>query len=299
MAKELKIVVDFVDVKKNDLETISKHSEPDLVIVDHKLENIQTGIFRTGSTAAAYIRELWSECPVVCVTGMNKTDLDSQQRPYYEDIFEINNISKYYNSILSIARSFNLIKTKRPSNSEDLLQLLKAPKEDYERLKAVLPHNIKSDFSTDNKGLIFDISYWIRNVLIERPGFLYDSLWVATYLGLKPEALKKVEEHFINAEYNGLFSTETDKRWWKTKVLQLLSQKVADFGLPWEKGRHLPNLLKKDYSKCYATKADYPETVAFTDDTENAKRVQMRIYSTVSHPSYENLMFFEEIRMMK
>src|SRR5258707_6295581 len=70
----LKIGGGFVNVRnKNLTETLDKllkKSEPDLVIIDHKLEDVSSGEFKTGSTAAEVIRETWSECPIVCVTGV-------------------------------------------------------------------------------------------------------------------------------------------------------------------------------------------------------------------------------------
>lgn len=297
--KAKNISIEFKEVRNNSLEDSLNISEPDLIIMDHNLENMASRIFQTGSTAASFIREKWPECPVVCVTGVSKNDVDDQKRKYYEDLFEINKISKYYDSIISIAEGFRKLKAKRPKNSSELLKLMNAPKTDLERLSSVLPHQLKIDLVPKNKSQIFNISQWTRKTLLERPGFLYDKLWVATLLGLKEEGFDKVEKMFESAIYSGIFAEPSQKRWWKSKVLAILSEHVEGVGLPWVKGRKLPKITKKDYSKCYQSNSDFPETVAYVDDTIGSSRAAMRLQNTIPHPVYEDLVFFEEIRMMK
>ncbi|GAH64337.1 unnamed protein product [marine sediment metagenome] len=135
---------------------------------------------------------------------------------------------------------------------------------------------------------------------MERPGFLYDRLWTATLLGLNENGFKKVEKLFTTAKYKGIFADESRERWWKSELIRILSKHVNVPGLPWEKGRSLPNITTRFYSKDYYSnfKEEYPETVAYTDETSN-KRAQMKLKYTVPHPKYDKLLFFEEIRIMK
>ena len=68
-----------------------------------------------------------------------------------------------------------------------------------------------------------------------KPGFLYDTLWTATLLGLKEESFKKVTHLFKNAKYLGLFADKSNERWWQTQVRQIIYAKNPDdkSALPW------------------------------------------------------------------
>jgi len=290
----------FVAVKgdyQDNLDELFNGSEPDLIIMDHNLEKSTTGVFKKGSTFAAFIRETWNECPIVCVTGQDIDIVDSQQRSLYEDVFSISQISKYYPTIRSISESFRILNRKRPKDIADLFDLMKAPVEDIDRLKTIMPIELKENFK--DKSQLLNISHWVRNVLLKRPGFVYDRMWLATTLGIKESSLVKVESIFSRAKYSGIFADESNDLWWKSKALDTLTNQIDEVGLPWEKGRKLPGIIKRDYSICYASGEDFPETVAFIDETKDSKRASMKLQYTESHPNYGDLLFFEEIRIMK
>jgi hypothetical protein len=132
-----------------------------------------------------------------------------------------------------------------------------------------------------------------------RPGFLYDRLWVATLIGIKESSFHKVEDTFKPAMYKGVFADSVEPRWWKASILEILSKEVAESGLSFEKGRKLDRIEKKDYSKCHEDGSDYPETVAFEDETPSSKRYAMKLQNTVAHPLYSDMLFFDEIRLYK
>jgi hypothetical protein len=120
-------------------------------------------------------------------------------------------------------------------------------------------------------------------------------------LGLNENGFKKVELSFTSARYKGLFSDESKERWWKNKLIKILSKHIKSSGLPWEKGRSLfPSKATQYYSKDYYSdyKEEYPEVVAYIDDS-SSERKSMKLKYTVPHPKYEKLLYFEEIRMMK
>lgn len=301
MEKRLGVNIDFKDVKTNDLDkclvVMLNEKQPDLILIDHKFDDNKTGIFKTGSTIAALIRDTWPTCPIICVTGINIDEVDSQKRSLYEAVLQFHDISKYDDTILSIAKSFKKISEIQPQNVNELLELLKAPSVENQKLETILPNYLKENFA--DKGLSTNLSNWIRNILIERPGFLYDKLWTSTLLGIKEDSFHKVEEFFKSAKYKGLFADNSKPRWWKASILEILSKKVKQPGLSFEKGRSLNRIEKKDYSKCYVDDTDYPETVAFEDQTSFSKSYPMKLQNTVSHPAYSDMLFFEEIRLMK
>ena len=297
------IEVNFIEVKGGSLnkvlEEILSQNEPDLILMDHKLQDdIDQALFNTGSTASEILREKWPSCPIVCITGVKIEDVDSYKRSLYEDVFSVENISKYYLTLISIAKSFIKLRSKPLDNVEGLLSLLKAPSEDKKRLSTILPDTLKKDYS--DPSLPVFISRWVRKTLIAKPGFLYDRLWTATLLGIKEGSLVKVEELFTKAKYRGIFSDDSNERWWQSSLRKILSSEVDDPELiyPWEQGRKLAGITEKDHSKCYASGEAFPETVAFIDETATI-RAPMRLKYTVPHPQFEESLFFEEIRMMK
>jgi len=299
-AKKIKIT--FEDVKKkdlfNELRRILDDTEPDLILVDHKLDKVSEGIVRTGSSVAEIIREKLPECPIVCITAVELQDIPLHMQSIYEDIIRWSNFSNYYSTLLSIAKSYKKLKSTRANNINSLLKLIDTPKDEIIRLSHIMPEEIKAHFNDDS--LLFNISKWIRHNLVIRPGFLYDRLWAATLLGIKETSFKKVQKYFKKAKYNGIFADESNERWWQAKLREILYSisKRSELKLPWELGRELPGITKRDYSVCYACKKDLPETVGYIDELSENKE-QMHLRCTITHPNFENSLFFEEIKMMK
>jgi CheY-like chemotaxis protein len=305
--ERLKVDIKFINVKgkdlENELDKILSGHEPDLILMDHWLNDVKNKGFKKGSTAAEVIREKWPECPIVCVTGQELRDIDSHKKSIYEEVVGFDKISDYYSTFLSIANSFKEIKKNCPKDVNDFIKSLKAPEDDKNRLKSILPNELKSkEMYQDKIGLLLNISKWVRHLLMKKPGFLYDRLWTATLLGLKEGSYKKVEHLFAKAKYNGIFSDENNERWWQSKVREILFLEFpeSDSIYPWELGRKLPGIDKSDFSKCPHPERDHadPYTVAYTDEAAK-ERVQMCLRHTVSHPCFEKSLFFEEIRMMK
>lgn len=297
----LNMAGEFIDARIDQSKMLSdlfSKPQPDVLIIDHNLENNVTGIFKKGSTLAANIRETWPDCPVICITGQDTLNVDSQKRLLYQEVISVTHISRHYNTIFSIAKSFRKLKEAKPNDVDQLLTLMKAPKEDKEKIKSIIPQELKDNFGDIGVSLI--ISHWLRNTFLKRPGFVYDKLWTATTLGLKETSLAKVDGIFESAKYSGIFADDSNPLWWKSKLLSILSSRVEEFGLPWEKGRFLSaDFTKRDYSACHVTGDDFPETVAFVDEAKTSERAPMKISQTLPHPNYEDLLFFEEIRIMK
>jgi CheY-like chemotaxis protein len=300
LKETLKLSGLFIDVKgdyTDGLKALFKKPEPDIILIDHNLKDISSGVFKKGSTFAAYIRETWPDCPIVCITGEDITKVDYQKRSLYEDIFSITKISKHYPTILSIAKSFRKLKEDRPKDVDDLLALMKSPKEDHERLRTIIPQDLKENFK--DKSHLLNISHWLRETFLKRAGFVYDRLWLSTTLGIKESSFHKVENIFSKAKYTGIFADESNPVWWKSSALELLAAQVKEAGLPWENGRKIPVISKRDFSSCYSSGEDFPETVAYVDEAKDAKRAPMKLKYTESHPNFEDLLFFEEVRVMK
>jgi CheY-like chemotaxis protein len=304
LESRLNLDVKFIDVENENLpaklKEILSRNEPDLILMDHMFDKVKKNGYNTGSTAAEVIHEKWQACPIVCVTEVDLKDIDLHKQSIYEDIFKFGNISYYDSTLVSIAASFQELKKKPPQNIDDFIGLLKAPEDDWERLKAVIPEELKNKELYQDPSLLLTISRWVRHTLITKPGFLYDRLWTATLLGIKEESLPKIENIFSEAKYSGIFADKGNERWWQSKLKEILFLQFPEIDeiYPWKLGRKLPGIAKDDFSKCYASGEDFPETVAYTDEAAKTRK-PMRLRYTVSHPGFEKFLFFEEMRMMQ
>lgn len=301
MAQLLKAKVEFKDIKDKDLvkvlDAMIAKQEPDLIIIDHNLEDADSGIFKKGSTAAAYIREVWPECPIICVSAVEIGQVDTQQKNLYEAFISIEEISDHYNQIKSIAMAYRLAKESRPRTINEILNLLDAPEIDRIKLASIMPTQLKENL--EDTSIIVEIARWVNGTLLQRPGFIYDNLRVGTLLGLNCDGFEKIKKRFKSAKYTGLFENDSHEKWWKSQVLITLSELTDASGLPWEIGRTLKGLTEDDFSRCYASDEDYPETVAFVDQSKTANEEAMKLKYTTVHPDFESLLYFDDIRLMK
>lgn len=299
-----KVKVFFYDVKNKDLystlQAITReHKEPDLLLIDDKLDKVTEGLIRTGSTAAEILRESWPNCPVVCITAVKLEDISLHRQDIYEEIIEDKNLSDNYVLIMAIANAFNLMRKKQPTDVAGVIKLIKAPAMDRDRIVTVMPETLKAHIK--DKSLNMNISRWVRHVLLSRPGFLYNRLWAATLLGVKVTSFKKIQKYFTAAKYDGIFADSNNEKWWQSQLRSALPSivKKNEETLPWLLGRSLPLINKSDYSICYACQKELPETVAFIDQTPTSAQAPMHLRCSVVHPSFENSLFFDEIRVMK
>jgi len=303
LERALKIKVHFEDVRGKNLAEILHRilsgAQPDLVLIDHRLNKVsEGGIIQTGSTTAEIIREKWGDCPMVCVTAVSLQDIELHRKSIYEEVIEYPELSQNYPLLISLARSFEFLRKNRPKDIKGLMRLIKAPSGDRARLIAILPQELKRNY--EDKSLLASISKWVRHTLMAKPGFLYDLLWTATSLGIKEHSFEKVHDVLTEARYKGIFADEGNPRWWQTRIKEILYTKFpGDEGqFTWDLGRKLNGVTKRDYSVCYVCKKEFPEVVGFTDETAQMRK-PMHLRCSVSHPRFEKALFFEEIRMMK
>lgn len=312
LEKRLKVSIDYKDVMNNDLqnciaELLNRKQSPNLILIDHKLDYDQSQLFKTGSSVAAVIRDKWPYCPIVCVTGADNIEkLSSINRSLYQEVIPFINISDKDEIILSIAKGFNEISATKYKNLNKIIELLKVPETETTKLKLILPIELKDNYS--DHGIATNLSYWVRKKLMKRPGLLYNRLWVATLLGIKETSFKKIEPLFNSAKYKGIFSLESDPRWWKSSVLEVLANKVKVNGLPFEKGRLLSfeksKITARDFSTSYTNTNETPETVVLLDDSSTLDDDPVQWHpetfkNSEPHPYYPDMLFFDQIRKIK
>lgn len=280
MAKNLNAAVKFINVRGKDIKGFSDELErvfqtplPDLILVDHKLDKLEGDYVSTGSSVAELIRDKLADCPIVGVTAVDiQREINYSKKAIYEDVLSIDKISKSYSTLKVIAQSYKRLKSRRPKNVEELFNLIEAPQDDRGKLSKILPSDLQNRF--DDKSLLQRISKWVRHTLMKHPGFLYNELWTATLLGLKLSGFKRIAKIFEGAKYQGVFSVESDPRWWPTRVKEILYKKFPkrEYVPLRELSQDLHGVAKKDRSICYACKRILPETVAFVDESSSEEK---------------------------
>jgi hypothetical protein len=295
---------EFVNVSSGDVETkveqLLNGSKPPLIILDHILDKTSSTspIFKRGSTIAEAIKEQWPDCPVIGVTNIDQIKrVDQRTRQTYDAFFPYDELGDYLEMIDSIEAGFATIQLQNPSNPTEIVSLLNPPREELERLIAVLPHDLKG--SAPDPSVASRLHRWV-NHLLNRPGLLYDRLWSATLLGLSENGFLEVENTFEDGKYTGLFGTTNNSRWWSTRLTQILYQHYAPepTEFSWQVGRRLTRDDPALYSRCYACDGEFPETVAYLD-TASEERYPMHLKHTILHPGYKRELYFEDVRVLK
>ncbi len=271
--------------------------EYDLILIDHVFGGT-TDANLTGSTVAESIRDRQKNCPIIAVTNV-PGKIDIHKHGAYDDVIKFaDDMSQRVDYLKSVSDGFRLLNKKPPSNVDDLMKLLKAPRDDHERLIKIIPHELKSSMA--DPGFVSSFYKWIKFKFLERPGFVLNRIWTSTVLGVKESRFDIVEGLFEKARYKGIFSKVSDQRWWQSQIKKVLFDTLSDEPemLPWELGHKLPGLSAADVPICPVCKEKFPEIVAFTDETAKTAR-PMHIKCTELHRDYESSLYFEDIRLMR
>ncbi len=291
----------FINVKGKELATELQNlldgSSPKLIIIDHVLDKAadKNALLLKGSTIAGAIKERWPSCAVVGVTNADTIrDIDLRTKSTYDAIFPFQNFGNYFERISGIANGFAAV-SKRDADPEELVGFLKGPRSDLPRLKEALSDDLKNNQDASVPSRFYR---WVDR-LIERPGFLFDRLWSATFLGLTESGFARVERRFERAKYKGIFSREKDPRWWVTRLSEVLYKlSPPEPGeLSWHVGRRLPRIKPSQVSSCYYCSEAFPEIVAYLDEKTEERR-PMHLKCTTLHPRFARELYFEDLRIM-
>lgn len=254
---------------------------PNLIMLDHNFSTVPKRQFDVhGSAVAHLLRIRLPHIPIVCVSGQSieSDQFNIEDISEYTYLFDVNQINTEANleQLFSIAQDFHLLcfPDKR-SVRQALVDALQPPELDQPALLSVLPGEFEGAYvhgTTPHR-----IAYWILNVLMKRPGFLYDSLEAATFLGLSESAfLDKVKQQFGASIYKGPFATEAHPLWWASALADVLYESLPDYIAlpPQEAGRKFEGIVEEDFSRCAVTNeyTPAPDVVAYTDATRSSRR---------------------------
>lgn len=233
---KLKIVPRNTPKSTKDYKEIEK-CRPELILVDYDLAKPDADgdvIGISGVTLATELRQKFSEIPIVLFTRKSVFNIQAYSKIkqtlssideiiYKHDLFKSD--SELLDILYELSIGFKKLRNCKSRNWGDLLEVLKAPKSDYDKLKLADP-----PISSGNKSIcsVSKVTKWIREVLINYPGILYDVIHSATFLGISKEAFLKseVQQFFSRAKYTGVFPTP-EGRWWKSKLLEIANSKMT------------------------------------------------------------------------
>jgi len=206
--------------------------EPQLMLIDFDLTkpDYQGRVISiSGVSLATELRQKCPDIPIILFTRKSvfndkdyyvKQTLSSiDQVIYKSELFKID--SKLLYDLYVLAEGFKKLSESTPKLWKNLLKIINAPPEDYEKLKASNPSISIGLWTVSNA------ANWIRNTLMAYPGILYDSLHAATFLGISESAFltKNVQQFFEKAEYSGVLAS-SDKRWWKSALSRIATNKM-------------------------------------------------------------------------
>jgi len=285
--------VEVLRVRKDVIAELEVHSEkwaktpPDLIIID-QVFNVPVPLGLRGSSVAHLLRKKVPRTPMVCVTAkLDRPEMiDQDDLIEYIAVFPYTKFETYIEDLYSIARDFPKLRTPGGGIRKHLIGALKAPRRDRDDLERVLPEEFQDrpHSSTEHR-----MGRWIYNVLLQRPGFLYDDLHAATLLGLTPAGFLKVGDIFEQARYSGVFNTASNPRWWVSELQRVLFEHLAQDApdTPQLAGRTLAGVPTSDYSKCYVSRVTDPppEAVVYVDATPGAARKVVRREFAATHPT--------------
>lgn len=184
-----------------------------------------------GGTLATALRQRSPDTPLVLLTRRTLA-LWHHDRPFVEpsQIFDgelykdeiDDDLDRVVKQLSELAKGFILLKAKQERNWDELLVALDAsPEEEAALLREANP---PADGWTTVQA-----SRWIRHVILQYPGVLYDNVHAATALGISVESFTTTElQSFLHqARYTGVFSP-IDGRWWRNRLFRLRENIVSE-----------------------------------------------------------------------
>lgn len=224
-------------------------NEPfDLFLIDYELRTAQadgTKVAYRGSTLATEIRDRRPDFPIVLVTrtGILKQLVRQTRRQLternqlWDEIILKSDIDEQLEETVflldSLSTGFRLLREVGDKNWQSLVTLLGAESDEANLLREAAPPTVKSEDLpeeiapplAEGTWIVTDAANWIRKVVLEFPGILYDPLNAATRLGISVDSFKNatLQELFGPASYAGVFAP-LDGRWWKGRLLQIAQE---------------------------------------------------------------------------
>jgi len=252
-----------------DISQLKLDFEPDLFLIDFRFDSPGgEDFFCNGYVLSTALRNKYNETPIVLFTRKDIFDVQKFPRNiveivddiYYKNEF-IKDVLNYVYQIHSIATGYKSLRDIRDKNWESLLKIIKAPKEaELDLQNANKPLMIESNWS------VIDSANWIRKILINYPGILYNELNTSTFLGISLDELGKIKDDLKESLYKGIFQSDRNY-FWKSLIRKMAVDLMnsQEINLPIHLGFSLA------YEKVSGIKLD-PSICVYSHE-ENADRI--------------------------
>jgi len=216
---------------------------PDLFLIDYDLSMVPPGgelANYRGTTLVAELKARLPDRPVVLVTRPQiiegsihrgtRRQLLQLLRPSDDIIFK-HEIDESLDRVLHILRElvkgFRTLAGYERRTWQELINAVAATGEEAAELREASPPLERG------KWVVGSMASWIRGIILEYPGLLYDPLYAATRLGIQVDDFshEAIEELFAEARYTGVFQP-WQGRWWKRRLLSIAQNLVQEHDAP-------------------------------------------------------------------
>lgn len=272
----------------------------DLFLVDYLLfiKRLHPG---GGMSVAGEIRETFPNIPIYMFSAKPIPEIAKEIADSILTLKELQRSPRatYYDAI-----DYQKLRMSSGRSMTSLLNLLKAPRIDREKIVFALPESLKKTLLATTKVHFDSIVFakWVRFEFLKVPGFVYNSIYSATKLGMKEETFFELSAEFETAKYSGVFSRTNPTLWWASMlrdiVFRLAAEKMPGDGTT-DLSRLAPTLFGLDESRtstCSVCGKRYPETVGYDPDSKKMKPVHYRC--SIPHPEKTRTVYFEEERQL-
>ena len=288
---------------------------PDLFLVDYFLDQVRHGkeekFAQRGLSVAGIIREIEPERPIYVVTQKEtkKTGVFGSEarsaKDYFDKILTFKELQREGHNILYYdALDYRSIRDSRRRRLGAIFDLLKASEEIRDKLKLVLPSELRNGLSsktgsTQPEGNVIAFAKWTREILLAIPGLVYDEMHASTFLGMTIGAFQKVQPKLQKAKYSGIFSKAKQDLWWVLELNNIVfanpkARKIQKTNL-WEVAPLVFNIGEDGLSKCAVCGKAFPETVG-TNVLDDSDFRPIHFRCSIPHPKKKRELYFDEPR---
>lgn len=208
---------------------------PDALLVDLELGTAPPNgkpISYYGSTLAAEMRMRHPACPIILVTRRQviaeresflERSINVDLIIYKDDVLQ--NPDQVREKVTALADGFRRLQTVAGKEWSSVLDLMGANQDEKSLLREAAPP------LDEKRWTVPEVARWIRNVVMRYPGILYDTLTVATRLGVTVEAFNTsmIRDLIEPAQYTGVFNN--GDRWWRDRVFGKAQELMTDHDL--------------------------------------------------------------------
>jgi hypothetical protein len=297
----------------------AKNTIPDLFLIDFYLgqkESVNGEKYtHSGLTSSALIREKYPEYPIYLVTAEETGNGDANLSIWsqaaectFDYILTLKKIQREGKNILYYdALDFKVIRSKTPRGDiQALFDLLKVPTSVKEKIKLILPDELKSglvpETNINPEGNVISFTRWVRGSLFANPGLLYNKLYTATLLGVNFKGFDRISQKFRKALYTGIFSKTTEPKWWASELNDVVfsykkAQQIKSSDT-WVVSTTIFSIPEEERSKCIMCNESFPETVgANADNPAEIKPVHYKC--SMPDPNKKGQLYFDGYRVFR